>query len=424
MDTLGLLLELLIIVIFLVLKGFFSGSEIAMVNCDKLKMRHQAKMGDAGAKLVLKLFKTPDVILGTTLVGTNIATVVISTLAAVMFINLMGSTGDMVSVLVFTPFLLILGEIVPKSIYQQKANTIAPYIIYGLRFFSLIFYPVIFIFSRIARFFTYLAGGSASQQSSFITREEIRMLLDMSEDSASARKFNKNRIRRITRFADTTVGEAMIPLAEVVGIEEDTIMEEAIELVFKNGFNRLPVFQGNLTNVVAVLTLDTWDLLEEDLSSKPELTEYTNPPLYISPKQTIDRVLPQIQARDDHMAVVVDEFGSAVGILTMEDIFEEVVGEIDVGYDFEEYKPRRRFEIVQEEDGSYVVDGRTPISEINDALHIHIPVGGVHTVAGFMVDRLHLIPSVESTYDEEDHRFTVLEADARAVTKVHIERIG
>ena len=423
MDLLDLLFQLLIMVVFLIMKGFFSGSEIAMVNCDKLKMRHKAKLGNPGAKLVLKLFRTPDVILGTTLVGTNISTVVISTLAAILFIKLFGSTGDLVSVIIFTPFLLILGEIVPKSVYQQKADTIAPFIIYGLRFFSVLFYPVIFIFSRIARFFTLLAGGPTGQQTSFITREEIRMLLDMSEDAVSPQKFNKNRIRRIIRFADTTVGEAMIPLAEVVGIEEDAIMEEAVEMIFNHGFNRLPTFQGNLTNVVGVLTLDTWDLLDGELGTNRSLATYVEKPLYITPKQTIDRVLPLIQVRSDHMAIVVDEFGSAVGILTMEDIFEEVVGEIDVGYDFEEYKPRRKVGIVQESEGVFVVEGRTPISLINDALHIHLPVGEAYTIAGLVVDRLHAIPKTGDAYTEQEHRFTVQEADARIVIKVHIERV-
>ncbi|MBF0446831.1 MAG: HlyC/CorC family transporter [Magnetococcales bacterium] len=424
METSELLFELLLILFFLIMKGFFSGSEIAMVNCDKLKMRHQAKMGNSGAKLVLKLFETPDVILGTTLVGTNIATVTISTLAALMFMNLFGPQGDLISVLVFTPFLLILGEIVPKSVYQQKADFLAPYIIYGLRFFSLVFYPVIFIFSRAARVATRIAGGSTDKKSGFISREEIRMLLDMSEESNMPLKFNKSRIRRIIRFADTTVGEAMIPLPEVVGIEEDAIMEEAVEVVYKTGFNRLPTFKGNLTNVVGILTLNTWDLLEEKLVSIPTINDYVEEPLYVSARQTIDRVLPMIKARTDHMAIVVDEFGSAVGILTMEDILEEVVGEINVGYDFEEYKPRRKAAMQLDGDDAFVVDGRTPISQINDALHIHLPVGEVHTVAGLLVDRLHVIPKVGDSLVEQDYRFTVREADRRRVLKVHIERVS
>ncbi|MDJ0834549.1 MAG: DUF21 domain-containing protein, partial [Gammaproteobacteria bacterium] len=228
-------LELLLILVFLLLKGFFSGSEIAMVNSDKLKLRHQAKVGDKGAGLVLRLFKTPDVILGTTLVGTNIATVTISTLGALIFINYFGASGDLISVIVMTPLLLILGEVVPKSIFQQKADTIAGRTIYALRFFSYLFYPVIFIFSGVARFITRIVGGGAAPKNMFITREELRVLLDVTE-SAPASTIDRKRIRRIIRFADTTVGEAMIPLADVVGFNEMRNMKEAIRTVIKHGY--------------------------------------------------------------------------------------------------------------------------------------------------------------------------------------------
>ena len=212
--------ELILIIFFLLLKAFFSGSEIAMVNSDKLKLRHQAKMGDRGAALVLKLFRTPDVILGTTLVGTNLATVIISTLGALIFIDLFGSAGDLISVLVLTPVLLILGEVVPKSIFQQKADIIASRIIYALRFFSYLFYPVIFVFSRIARFITRIVGDGSVPQNMFNTREELRVLLDVSDSTANPSTIDRKRIRRIIRFGDTTVGEAMIPLADVVGLNE------------------------------------------------------------------------------------------------------------------------------------------------------------------------------------------------------------
>ena len=214
------LFEILLILFFLLLKGFFSGSEIAVVNSDKLKLRHQAKIGNRGAGLVLKYFKKPDVILGTTLVGTNLATIMISTLGALVFIDWLGTAGDLVSVLVLTPILLILGEIVPKSVFQQKADSMVGYLIYALRFFSLLFYPVIFIFSGIARFITRLVGGGAVPQNMFITREELRVLLDSSESATDSTTIDRKRIRRIIRFADTTVGEAMIPLPDVIGFNE------------------------------------------------------------------------------------------------------------------------------------------------------------------------------------------------------------
>jgi putative hemolysin len=215
-----LLLQLLVILIFLVLKGFFSGSELAMVNSDKIHLRHQARLGDPGAKLVLNLFRTPDVMLGTTLVGTNIATVTITTMGTLIFVHLFGDAGDLVSVLVFTPFLLIFGEIVPKSIFQQKADTIAVRIIYPLRFFSYLFYPVIFVFSRVARVAARLFGGATSGQSGFISKDELRVLIDLSETASDSAATSKQRIRRIFRFADTTVGEVMTPLAEVIGFNE------------------------------------------------------------------------------------------------------------------------------------------------------------------------------------------------------------
>lgn len=414
--------EIMLMVFFLLLKGFFSGSEIAMVNSDKLKLRHQAKMGDRGAALVLKLFKTPDVILGTTLVGTNIATVTISTLGALIFVDLFGSTGDFLSIIVLTPILLILGEVVPKSVFQQKADTIVSRLIYVLRFFSYLFYPLIFIFSRVARFATRIFGGGATPQNMFITREELRVLLDVSESASNPSTIDRKRIKRIIRFADTTIGEAMIPLADVVGFNEVRDMNEAIRIVIKHGYNRLPVYRGNITNVSGVLTLDTWDLMDPDLEQHTAM-DYVRPALYLSPKQTIDRALPQLQAREDHMAVVVDEFGSAIGILTMEDVFEEVVGEIDVGYDFDEYQPRQRLHIEHENETSHLMSGRMPISEINDILYASFPVEEAHTIGGLIISRLRHIPAQGDMIEEQGYRMTVLEADARSVVKVKLEQL-
>ncbi|MGB5252476.1 MAG: hemolysin family protein [Sedimenticolaceae bacterium] len=416
------MLELLLIIGFLLLKAFFSGSEIAMVNSDKVKLRHQAKTGDRGAALVLKLFRTPDVILGTTLVGTNLATVTISTLGALIFIEHFGAAGDLISVIVLTPVLLIFGEVVPKSIFQQKADTISSRLIYGVRFFSYLFYPVIFVFSRVARFITRLVGGGAIPQNMFITREELRVMLDVSESSANPSTIDRKRIRRIIRFADTTVGEAMIPLADVVGVNEARPIKEAVRLVMKYGFNRLPVYRGNMTNIKSILTLSSWDLMEPDILEK-NAADYMSSVLFVSPKQTIDQALPQLQAREDHMAVVVDEFGSAIGILTMEDVFEEVVGEIDVGYDFDEYHPKPRVYIEHESENIHLMSGRTPISEVNDILYAKFPVEEAHTIGGLIISRLRQIPTAGDSVTEQGHRLTVLEADERSVIKVRVERL-
>jgi CBS domain containing-hemolysin-like protein len=386
-----IILLILALLVLLLLKGFFSGSEIALVNCDKVKLNARANQGHNGAKSVLRLFRTPDVLLGTTLVGTNIATVALTTLGTLAMIRVFGPQGDLYAFLVLTPLLLILGEIVPKSVFQQKSDLIAPIAIYPLRAFSFLFYPIVFVFSRIARLVARIVGAGKTEQNLFNTREQIRAVVEMAERTSSVDAFDRGRIKRVIRFAETTVAEAMIPAAEITAININRSMKRAIAMVRKRGYNRLPVYTRNTSNIIGVVTLTTWDLLEPDLPEK-SLQELMKPALYISPYQTIDQLLPVLRDRDDHIAIVVDEFGSAIGIITMEDILEEVVGEIDVGYDFEEYVPRRPRIMVALADEVYLLDSRLAISEVNEFLELDLPTTDFHTIGGLMMARLRHIP--------------------------------
>jgi CBS domain containing-hemolysin-like protein len=289
-----------------------------------------------------------------------------------------------------------------------------------LQFFTYLFYPVIFVFSRIARFATRLVGGKSERQNLFITREELRVLLDDSEATGSGTKVDRQSIRRIIRFADTTVGQAMIPLADVVGISEMRSTADAVLLVMKHGYNRLPVYRGNITNLKGVMTMSTWDLLDERIEERP-IGDFIQPPLYLSPQQTIDQTLPLLQARTDHMGIVIDEFGSGIGILTMEDVFEEVVGDIDAGYDFDEYRSKRHYFIEPDGEARFRMSGRTPLSEINDVLHIKLPLTEAHTIGGFVSARLRRLARPDDAIFEEGYRFIVEETDDRTVLRVRAE---
>ena len=415
-----LLIIIVVMVLLLLLKGFFSGSEIALVNADKFKLRHKANQGNRGAQLVLKLFETPDVLLGTTLVGTNIATIILTTLGTMLMISSFGQLGDLYAVLLFTPLFLVLGEIVPKSVYQQKSNELAPLIVYPLKVFSILFYPLVFVFSRVARLCARLVGGGKTEQNVFITREQMRMVVDMADRGANVDIFDRVRIKRVIRFAETSVGEAMIPVAELTAINRNRDTRSAITLVRRRGYNRLPVYSRNISNIVGIVTLTTWDLMDQELPDRP-LEELIKPAHYVSPYQTIDQLLPVLRNRDDHMAIVVNEFGSAIGMITMEDILEEVVGEIDVGYDFEEYLPRRKriFEMLDDE--TYLMDARLPISEVNEVLGISLPAVESHTIGGLIMARVRHIPGEGEFIEESGFKFTVIEATDRAVVKLRVE---
>lgn len=419
MMTLGIIL---LIILLLLLKGFFSGSEIALVNSDKVKLSARANQGDNGAKKVLELYKEPDVLLGTTLVGSNIATVALTTLGTILCIQWFGANGDLYAFLALTPLLLIFGEIVPKSVYQQKSDEIAPLAIYPLRIFSFIFYPVIFIFSRVARWCARLFGGGKVEQNLFMTREQIRSVVDMAERTSSVDAFDRGRIRRVIRFGETTVGEAMIPIAEVTAINRRSSLLRVIATVRRKGYNRLPVYKGNISNITGIITLTTWDLLDNALMNK-KLENLIAPAHYVLQFQTIDQLLPTLRRRDDHMAVVVDEFGSAVGIITMEDIVEEVVGDIDVGYDFDEYLPRRKRVIKQIGEGKYMIDSRSSVSEVNDVLEINLNSRVSHTIGGLVMAQLGHIPESGESIVEMGYRFSVDEVTERAIVTLRVELI-
>ena len=415
-----ILLTLLLMLVLLVLKGFFSGSEIAMVNADKVKLNAMAGKGHKGSRMVLDEFRSPEMLLGTTLVGTNIATVVLTTIGTLLMIGLLGEGGEWAAFLVFTPLFLILGEVVPKSVYQHRSTEIAPRAIYPLRVFRYLFYPAVITFSRIARIAARVFGGGRVEQNVFMTRELIRSVVEMAERTSSVDAFDQGRIRRVIRFADTTVGEAMIPIAEVTAINQTKSSRRAVAMVRNRGYNRLPVYHRNISNIVGIVTITTWDMMGPDLLEKP-LENLVKPALYVSPRQTIDQLLPLLRKRDDHMAVVVDEFGSATGMITMEDIIEEVVGEIDVGYDFDEYTPKKRHQLEEVESDVYVMDARVPISEANEVLGVSFSDREAHTVGGLVTARLRRIPRVSDSIEEAGFRITVEEATERSAISLRVE---
>jgi CBS domain containing-hemolysin-like protein len=415
------LLILLLMVVLLLLEGFFSGSEIALVNADKFKLHHHASRGHKGAKLVMRMYQHPEVLLGTTLVGTNLSLVALTTLGTLLMINAFGEYGDLLAFAVYTPLFLILGEVVPKSVYQQKADQLAPRIIYPLRFFSLLFYPLVWLFSAVARLAVRLVGIKPSHHNLFITRDQVRMILEGTEQAANVDVFDRDRLLRAVRFAATTVGEVMIPIAEVTMLSSSQSSEEAIRIARRHGYFRLPVYEDEPGKIVGVVTLTIWELMDPQLKQRP-LQELCKPVLYVVESQPVDEILAELQGRDEHMAIVIDEFGSAIGMITLEDLLEEVLGEVvNLGYNFEAHVPRRRGRIEKLSAERYRIDGRTVISEVAEELGISLHYPNVHTIGGLVTSRLRHLPAVGESVVLSDYRFTVERAGGKGVDSLLVE---
>lgn len=412
------LLIILAMIALLLLQGFFSGSEIALVNADKLKLRHLAANGHKGAQHVLRMFRHPEVLLGTTLVGTNVSLVTLTTLGTLLMIEWFGPYGDIIAFLFYTPLFLIFGEVVPKSVYQQKADQLAPRIIAPLRFFSLLFYPVVWVFSRLARLAVRLAGVKASHHSPFMTRDQVRMMLESAEQAANVDVFDRDRLLRAVKFAEKTVGEVMLPIAEVTMLSHRQGINEAISIARQHGYFRLPVYEDEPGQILGVLALDIWDLMDPELPEH-SLKELIKPALYVVENQPLDELLAELQQRDDHMAIVVDEFSSAIGMVTLEDLLEQVLGEVvNLGYNFEAHESHYQAVIEDIGNGRYRIDGRMLLSDLFEELGIAVPHSHFYTIGGLLMTELHHLPRPGESIIFAGYRFTV-----EAVTEKGIKHI-
>lgn len=415
------LLILLGMAALLLLQGFFSGSEIALINADRIRMRHLASKGVRGAQMVLKMFQRPEVMLGTTLVGTNISLVSLTTLGTLLSVRLFGAYGDLVVLLVCAPLFLILGEVVPKSVYQQKADSLAPYIVYPLRLFSILFYPLVLLFSTVARLVARMLGVDAAHRSLFTTREQVRLMLEGAEQAATVDIFDQDRLIRTVRFATTTVGEVMIPIGEVIMLSYREDVNEAIATARKHGYFRLPVYQDEPGHVIGAVSFAFWELMDPSLRNR-ELSAITQPVMFVVKNQLVDEIVAEMQSRNDRMAIVVDEFGSAIGMLTLEDILEQVVGEVaKLTYSVGQNPPRRKYNIERLGRDRYRVDGRALISDLVEVMGVHIEAGMALTVGGMLIGCLRHLPADGESVVVSGFRFRVESVTDRGVQTVLVE---
>jgi len=403
---------LLIVVICLLLEAFFSGSEIGVVSADQIKLRHAAAKGSKGAKLAIKMLQKPEWLLSTTLVGTNIAVVTNTTMVTALMIHLFGEQGSWVAVFVAAPLIWVFGEIVPKSVFQQRANTITPYAIFGLRFFSYLFYPILLVFSAITGLLAKLLGNV--DRNPFTLREEIMTMLQMpASRNGDIEPGEQRMIQRIFNFTETRVQDAMRPLIDVTAIEQHSTCGEARRLAAASSHVRFPVYAGRVDRVIGMLHV--LDLLGED--EDLPIDGFIRDASYVPATKSISDLLYQMRHGGEVVAIVVDEFGGAEGIVTVEDIVEEVVEDLQDEYDMEE-EDEDLFDKLDERD--YITSGRTGLSQIADGLGITLPAGHYTTIAGFILHKAGSIPPQGTTITEGKVTLTVHRRTAQMIHEVRI----
>jgi len=400
-----------IAVLCLMATMFFSAAEMAFIAANRLRLRHMAEEGSKIAARYLEAFSRPERILSTAMMGVTISHIVASSITTVVLLPKFGGWAWLVATAVITPLMLVFGEIIPKAFAREWATSLILRLFRPLRWASALLVPFVFTANLIVSSVLRLFGGPRADTRHFVSREELKALLAMEPGEAEVTTQEAEMIDKIFDLGDTTVREIMVPLVEVAMLPETATTDDAIALVQRRGFSRIPIYRQRETNIVGVV--GAMDILARG-GEVARLTDLMRPPVYVPETKRIDDLLREMQRARNHMAVVVDEYGGSTGVVTLEDILEEIVGEIHDEHD------RAPASVERLPDGSFLVAARTNLEELNEALDWTLPKRDYETVAGLVLSTLHRIPRRGEDFQVDGYTITVLEADERHVTAVKI----
>ena len=427
------LLQFAVIIALMLANGFFAASEIAIVSARRGRLEQRAEAGSHGARIALQLLEEPNRFLATVQVGITL----ISTFAAAFGGDVLAGplaqllepyTGpryaEMIAltaiVLLITYLSLILGELVPKRLALQRAEAIATSVAPVMQRISKLAAPVVWFLTLSTHAVLSLVGRSKEQEEQ-VTEEDVLSLVREGAEAGTFEAAEQEMIARVFDFADCTSRSIMTPRTEIIALSEETALDEAVERVLQSGYSRIPVYQGSLDKIVGILYAK--DLLRalqqhEDAARKTfRLGDLMRPPVFVLEHQRVSAVLQQFRQSHTHLAVVIDEYGQVDGLVTLEDVLEELTGDIHDEYDETDTS------VVQRPDGSFLVDGLLPYGDAED--RIGLPPRGADddlehfdTVAGLLLALLEHIPTSGETVTWQGWRFEVVDMDGVRIDKV------
>ena len=406
------MIYILVIIACIIGAAFFSGAETAIVSCSRIRIRHLAKGLDRNAQIVEKLLAKPERVLATTLVGTNIfivlGVVMAAAYAGILLRNYEG-LGGIVATVVMTPVILVFSEAIPKAYFYRYADTITLRIGGLLRFFSYLFSPLVILSTFLPRRLMGLMGDP-TPKNPFLTREELRLLMWESGRLGILEKHEQDMIHHIFKFRETMVKSVMVPLVDVDAIEMGEKVADALKVIGERGHSRLPIYDERIDNIIAYVGVG--ELLGKNPSGP--IKNLMNPVLIVPETKSIADLLLDLKARGEHLAVVVDEYGGVSGIVTLEDLIEEIVGEIEDEYDEPEMEqPGGKPEEI-------IMEGSRDLDRVNEELELALPEGDYETLAGFIMSLTGRIPSKGERVRYEAITFEILESTDRAIQKIKV----
>lgn len=418
---LGSLLALL--ALCLVLQALFVAGEVAVTACDRARLRQRANAGSRRAKLTERLVAAPQITLATTLLGANLASIVGIVILAMQLPH--HGLHPLWSAPIFVPAVLVFGHLLPKGLVQSNPDRIAELLTPAIAFWSYLLRPLVLIIGGYATALTRMAR--IDRKKAFVSRDELSLLIESEPetDKPQISADEREMIANVFELSEYTVRELMVPLSEVTAIPEDTDLAEAAREVADKQHSRMPIYRSRVDDVVGVVHV--FDLLSavseasradaKPGDAKGTVAALAHPPIYVPETMRASELLRELQAEGQHLAIVVDEYGGAVGIVTIEDLLEIIVGDIDDEYD------REPSPIKPERPGVWRVGARTSVTLINTELDLGLPESDDYeTIGGLLIERFRRIPEVGEGTSVGAVQLEVIAATDRAIETVRISR--
>jgi putative hemolysin len=382
------------------------------MSMDRLRVKYLAEKDRPGARKLLGLLENPDNLLSAILVGNNVVNIMVSVFATTLFIDFFGHRGELMTIVVLTPLLLVFAEVCPKTYAAKYPEKLSFRFMHPIRFFMWLLRPITWLVSGVSSLMTRLLTGE--EDVPFISEDEIRSIIEYGEHAGVVAEEKRRMLHGVFDLSQMRVRDVMVPRTEVVGIEVGASFAEVVRLFSRARHSRFPIFEGDMDRVIGII--HSKEILNYlDRPDEFSLRSLARPPYFVPEAKPIEALMQAFRRKHLHLAVVVDEYGGVEGICTLEDIVEEIVGEIQDEYDEEDIlirplAPHR-----------YMVDGSAAIRYINKRFELNLSEEHVTTLAGFMLHALGNIPNEGDVYEEEGVKFTVREVEDRKVEQIELQ---
>lgn len=405
-------IQIIGLIILIILSSFFSASETALMSISKIRVRHMVEENIKGANRVKELTDNPSSLLASILVGNNVVNIASSSLATVLAINLIGSRGVAISTIIMTIVVLIFGEITPKTLASQNSEQISLRVANPIFIISKMLKPVVIITTTISKFFIKLLGGKSDSNKPFITEDELKTMVDVSEEEGILKSEEKDMIHNVFQFGDLYAKDVMVQRVDIIALDIEESLDKIISVIKEEGFSRIPIYSNTIDNIVGILNVK--DIIFMEDTKGFSLKNYMREITYTYEFRKVTELFKDMNKNRQHMVVVLDEYGGTVGIVTIEDLIEEIVGDISDEYDDEEP------EIYVVKEDEYIVEGSVRIEDINELIGTKIESEEFDSIGGFIIGVLGRFPNISEEIIYSNYRFIIEDIDRNRIKKIRI----